>query len=768
LLTVSVCAWVGAASSAFAAGGSFPGAANATVGPLIAGTSSVVHGTYAWTGYPYNDTSAYPRGVAANSANLIQLQLGLTAAGDLRIGGILETLTDPSAPQLVVGFNTDANSGTGAATLPGWIADGALGLDALVVIDSTGATVERWDGTGWVKVGTYDAEIDPTSNSMVAVIPRAALNAVGQTWQAVAALGLSGADSFLTGKGLIYNLGFVHEEPCVDAALAQCDPAAVAAGTGWQDGESKLILTGKAPVSAAEATIDFGALARGRTQVASADVPGFHTLLYYSHLNIGEGWQPAQCIANADPCSIYAGPFQPYAVEVPEHPSSSLPAMFLLHGVTANHLWRALPGNGSPPGVLVFPLGRGPDVGFGGGDATSGTPDPVGAYGEQDVLDVYADVVRRLPLDRDRIVVAGVSLGGLGAFHIAEFHPDLFSGVFSEVGGDCCIASTNHAQPRRLENLINMPVRLVNGMLDPLSNAPAVLTDLYPALDALGDVDYLGFELTRRSHDIGTSSPNGLPDVLGNFLPVEQCLMDELLARKRTQNPARVVYVVDPNFEFAVPSTGLSELHTGACWVSGLHPRGSEEGRIDVTALTRPVQTSTGTAVNGAGQNVTQTGDLCGANPNVRTDDTWTVHGVSVAPGTPTATGNGFHATITQFATATLDLPQMGISVRKPITAVIGGDGQTRLTLRGPWADGERVSVTRDGVPDGTVVAEGGDLVLNRDLAWQTNVGGSGVDLSGVAPPAYLHTPAGDISVDQEPQGRVLGTHTYVLKPQGI
>jgi hypothetical protein len=65
-------------------------------------------------------------------------------------------------------------------------------------------------------------------------------------------------------------------------------------------------------------------------------------------------------------------------------------------------------------------------------------------------------------------------------------------------------------------------------------------------------------------------------------------------------------------------------------------------------------------------------------------------------------------------------------------------------------------------------VAEGGDLVLNRDLAWQTNVGGSGVDLSGVAPPAYLHTPAGDISVDQEPQGRVLGTHTYVLKPQGI
>jgi len=771
-LVVVVLVVVGWAPSgaAASAGGSFPGALNATVGPLISGTSSYVHGTFAWTGYPYNGTTAYPSGVGGNSANLIQLQIGLTSAGDVRIRGILETLTDPTVPLLAVGFDTDDNTQTGATSLPGWKVDGPLGLDVLVTVSSQGATLERWNGSGWTAAGEFPAQIDPTSNSMTAVIPRSALDPDGQTWQAVAALGLSGANSFLAGDGSIYNLAFVHEEDCEDASIAACDPTAIAAGTDAQDGESNLILSGAAPSSAAVASIDFARLAAGTTELASANVPGFHTLLYYSHLNLGEGYMSTVCDGDLVPCTLDAGPFQPYVVDVPIH-RGPMPAIFWLHGVDANDLWTTDIPNLSPltqpPALIVMPLGRGPSAGWGGGDATDGTPTESGAYGTQDVLDVYADVTHRLDVDLNHVVVGGSSLGGLGAFHLAEFYPDLFTGMFSEVGGDCCIASTNHAQPRRLENLINVPVRMVNGTLDPLANAFDAFTDFYPAMDSLRDIDYVGYQMLRRSHDISeTTYPVNL--VLGQYMPLEQCLLEQLLAQPRAINPARVVYIVDPNFEFTDPATGLDVVQTQAYWVSGLQPRGSDEARIDVTTLTHAVRTTTGTPIVGYGQNVTAGADLCGANQSVQTDDAWAYQGIKVTPDAAQATSNGFTATITQFATATLDLPRMGISVKRPISAYIEGDGTTALTLRGPWPNGEQVDVTRDGVADGALTAENGAVVLKRDFSWQQEqvpeVGT--VDFSGVEPPAYIDTPAGDVSGYQEPEGQELGGHQYVLTPE--
>jgi hypothetical protein len=746
----------------------FPGAINATVGPLIAGASSYVHGTYAWTGYPYNDTGAYPSGVADNSANLIQLQIGLTGAGDVQIRAILETLTDPTVPLLGVGFDTDGNTATGAPSLPGWKADGALGLDDLVTISSNGGELEHWNGSDWTVAGRFPAQIDPASNSMTTVIPRSLLDPHGATWDAVGALGLSGSATWLTAGGSIYNLAFVHEENCIDVSIPACgSTAAIDAGTGWQDGESNLILSGDAPSSNAVAQIDFGKLAEHSNELTSADVPGFHTLLYYSRLNLGEGLQSSTCIADTVPCSIYAGPYQPYIVDVPAH-SGPLPTLFWLHGVDSNQLWSTdIPFSGSPTALVVMPFGRGTQTGWGGGDATDGTPTLSGAYGTQDVLDVYADISRRFDIDRNHVVVGGSSLGGLGAFHIAEFYPYLFSGLFSEVGGDCCIASTNHAQPRRLENMINLPVRMANGTLDPLANVADAFTDFYPAMTAVGDVDFLGFEMLRRSHDISeTSSPADM--VLGQYMPFEQCLIQQLLDTPRVADPARVAYVVDPQFEFTDPATGLDVVHTHAYWVSGLQPRGSDEARIDVTTLTRAVRTTTAKQVTGYGQNITAGADLCGANPSVQTDDAWAYLGTKLSPGAPQPTSNGFTATITGFATATLDLPQMGISPSKPIGAYVAGDGMTALTLRGPFRNGERYAVTRDGSPDGTVVAQGGQLILDRDFTYeQVNAPDVGtVDVSGVEAPAYVDTPAGDVSGDQEPEGRTLGGHQYVLTPQ--
>jgi hypothetical protein len=194
---------------------------------------------------------------------------------------------------------------------------------------------------------------------MSATIPRRILNPHGHTWSAVAALGLSGANSFLTAKGSIYNLAFVHEENCIDVSLPGCgSPSAIAAGTGWQDGVSNQVLAGKAPASDAVAAIDFAKLAHHVTRLSSAAVPGFHTLLYYSHLDLGEGLQSSTCLAGLLPCSIYAGPFQPYLVDVPVH-TGPMPAVFWLHGVNANELSATdIPYSGDPTALVVMPFRR--------------------------------------------------------------------------------------------------------------------------------------------------------------------------------------------------------------------------------------------------------------------------------------------------------------------------------------------------------------------------------------------------------------------------
>jgi hypothetical protein len=107
------------------------------LGPMIAGRSSYVDGTFVWTDYPLDDRGAntledpprgcspggpdcsggdetYPEWAApGNAADLIQLQIGETTLGQrLRVRAVLGTLVDPEVPILGVGFDTDSDAGT--------------------------------------------------------------------------------------------------------------------------------------------------------------------------------------------------------------------------------------------------------------------------------------------------------------------------------------------------------------------------------------------------------------------------------------------------------------------------------------------------------------------------------------------------------------------------------------------------------------------------------------------------------------------------------
>ncbi len=77
--------------------------------------------------------------------------------------------------------------------------------------------------------------------------------------------------------------------------------------------------------------------------------------------------------------------------------------------------------------------------------------------GEQDVLDVMAEVEALFPIDKDRVYIMGHSMGGYGALHLAAAYPDKFASV---------VAMSCWAPLDRLENLRHAQPLLMHGLAD--------------------------------------------------------------------------------------------------------------------------------------------------------------------------------------------------------------------------------------------------------------------------------------------------------------
>ncbi|MBK6510297.1 MAG: hypothetical protein IPG06_13185 [Haliea sp.] len=314
-----------------------------TVGPLVSGTSSTIDGILAWTDFVYDDRgpntdagdmtdmasaggdAAYP-GDLTNAADFVQVLIAGSGDG-VRIRVVLETLLDPAVPLVGIAFDTDNNSATGAATLPGaWQPDGALGVELLVVLAQGAGEILEWDGGQWRSIADLDVAVDADNNTLEATLP-AAVAAPGEaTWNAIGVAGTT-TTSWLTGAGVIHDLAFVADEPFYQ----------------WQDYRQSDILSGKAPVNPALAAIDFGRLADGMDALPDATAPGFHTYLYHSELELAEG-----IVETADGAE-FLGPYQPYLVYIPEAGYQSGEAMTVfLHGLTQNHLGSVIVGDTVP------------------------------------------------------------------------------------------------------------------------------------------------------------------------------------------------------------------------------------------------------------------------------------------------------------------------------------------------------------------------------------------------------------------------------------
>jgi pimeloyl-ACP methyl ester carboxylesterase len=688
-----------------------------SVGPLVSGTASYVDGTFAWTDYAYDDRgpntnasaggdATYPASVErGNAADLIQLQMSQDG-GKLKIRAVLETLLDPDVPLVGVGFDADHSTTTGAATIPGeaWKTDGPLGLESFITISSKGAEVLSWKGSAWATAASFDAVVDADSNSMTASVPLSALALRGDTWRTVGVAGLAidGA-SWLDRSGPVYDLAFVRGDL-----------------RGWQDVQQGDVLVGSGPASSAVAVVDAALMRRGGTVLAPVSERGYYTFLYHSELALGEGINEDLSSVGFEQArerdEVYAGPYQPYLVYLPGPVTRPTPTIVFLHGREGTHLqgqdvWRP------EDAILVSAFGRGPTVGYGGTDIFGFVGD-LTVYGEKDVVDVLDDAATRLPVDPERVLISGFSMGAVGAFHIAEFYPDRFTAVLPIGGGDYGIG-VNRMRPGLLPNLSAMPLRMANGGLDPLAAAPGV-EEILLTLDTIGTIDYRAFLALERAHEL--------------YRPMVDCLFDELVSAPRVVDPPRVIYLVNPAFEISDPATGLDIRHDRAYWVSDLRLRDPEDrnptvqgqeidhsrnARIDVTSLARPERVVSTTPVTAVDENYTKGADFCGPNPKVRTNDTWRMKGLDLQSG-PSEVTNGMTLAFERFSAITLDLPRMAISIDAPITISATGDGPATVKLTGPWPDGTEVVVSR--------TSEG--LLPGEDRSWSVKASDGAVEIT--------------------------------------
>lgn len=164
------------------------------------------------------------------------------------------------------------------------------------------------------------------------------------------------------------------------------------------------------------------------------------------------------------------GSEQPYALYLPRtfDKSKKYPLVISLHGAFSNHRLnlRRVFGMGNRPGesdaeasryfpplrevgyIVAAPLARG-TIGYQG-------------LAEKDVYDVMADVMRRFPVDEDRVYLTGLSMGGGGTLWLGLTRPDLWA----------AIAAVCPAVPPGTEelapNALNLPVHLFHGDMDPV------------------------------------------------------------------------------------------------------------------------------------------------------------------------------------------------------------------------------------------------------------------------------------------------------------
>ncbi len=444
---------------------------DASLGSLVSGEEAYVDGTHVWTDYVYDDRgpnsdvlpggdSPYPGAPhPLGTADLVQVQLGTAPGGSPAGQGAAAHRRQRRHALVGIGFDEDQRSSTGAPTLPGaaWSNTEPLGLEHLVALGTDGrGALWTWRGGRWTAGPTLTVEVDRQSNTVGLDV--AGLRPGASQWNVVGVAGrLAGGGSWLDGGLPIQDLAYLRaEDPTDIGALSVPQQLPQDNYQPYQDWDQADVLAGRLPVERAIGTVTFGT----RRDVEPPVRTGFNAFLYHSTAPVPEGEQ--------GPVRLFSSAFQPYGVWIPRTLPTRRPLVVFLHGsnqyqnVNVVYFNNPFDPAGIQPfhdlqAVTIFPNGRTPQWGA--------------PLADRDALDAMNDALgrRQLRLDRDRIVVTGISSGGYGSFHLASRYPDLFTGAYSIVGG---AVGGDGPDATPLENLTNVPFRASNGLADPLVALP--------------------------------------------------------------------------------------------------------------------------------------------------------------------------------------------------------------------------------------------------------------------------------------------------------
>ncbi|WP_255151729.1 prolyl oligopeptidase family serine peptidase [Halorarius halobius] len=639
--------------------------------------------------YP-NDADRY----AYNAADLLEFRARPTEAG-VAYRVTLNTMLDPEAVGVAIGIDT---SGTGDPE--GGRTDWGYGLgdlgspaDHVLVTWGTGAEL---DGE---PIDDGNVSVDVERNQIEVEVP---LSPGEETWRHYCLTGLwdAGQGTFRqvavsptetrpggrrSGQDLppVFNVGFRFDEPVAPPDL---DPVSLprklfdavdaglpsVLGTGnWREHDQAIALAER-DVSEFHADVDFGKLRAGVTE---RNVPetGYLSLLYPSRYDFGEGVDPSE--------DLLEGRIQPYGAYVPsDYDGSETPLTVLLHSLgncfsqyavyTPNLLREVGEKQGS---IVLMPQARGPGLWY-------------RREGELDVFEAWRDLESRFAVDRDRVSLAGYSMGGYGTLILAAQYPDLFSSGFSVVGpptedpvegatggwlslpstitGDLLggqgggrllsIFSERPDDARHVtDNLRHVPMLIWNGgsdvlvpVLGPLSYARSLREHGYRhELDVFPLEGHLTFALRDRW------------DRAGRFLD----------AGIVTRNPDRVTYRHVPEFDH--PEVGL--VHDGAYWVDD----------IDIAADAHSALVDAVSLADGYGDPATDEFSGFGSRPSPykRSGLVWE------SPDDIRPAENALDLRLEGAAAATLWVEEAGLDPNEPLTLRVDSDTPATLTLAGSF-----------------------------------------------------------------------------------
>ncbi len=427
------------------------------------------------------------------------------------------------------------------------------------------------------------------------------------------------------------------------------------------------------------ARLDLGRLVAGATESFVAG-PGYYDRIYLSDSPVDR---------EVESGGEFQGAYQHYGLYLPTtyRAGTPAPALLWLHPRSSGttHLAGAwVPGIirqlGERSGrVVISPSARGSSTWYVG-------------RGHEDFLESWDDAMASFSIDPDKVVVAGHSMGGFGSYLVGLLYPDRFAAAFPISGPPTQGGWLGVGPPFEAQNDADLEAELLFNIVENARNLPYVIYQ--GANDELVLTPGV-VRMASRFTELGYRNRLYLFPGQDHYAPL---IVDEwadaqryLNSFTRDPNPAHVTYRVWPALEHAVetisvPAGGkLDYTFDGAYWVDGLTIRSGDPanpatwGTFDGVTHGRGVPNVTGVPEAGAaapGQ----------SSPFLMTGWQW------LALGDGEAASNAATLTLTNMATARLDVARMGLSTAKTMTLTVASDGAATLRLAGVWATGPAVT----------------------------------------------------------------------------